>query len=102
VEAVKGLERFRTHFEEYAGRYVQIGGVASLLVSEEQGLDFRAIRDLDIVLCVEALDDSFMQALWDFIRQSGYAQKDVAYSRQASQAATLHSVSPPSAERNDT
>lgn len=77
MEAVKGLERFRRHFEEFADKYVLIGGVASLLVSEEQGLDFRATKDLDIVLCVEALDDSFLAAFWDFIRQGGYMEREI-------------------------
>jgi hypothetical protein len=39
---------------------------------EEVGLEFRATKDLDIVLCVEALDKDFVEAFWDFIRKGKY------------------------------
>jgi hypothetical protein len=39
---------------------------------EDAGLDFRATKDLDIVLCIEALDSAFVQAFWEFIRLGGY------------------------------
>lgn len=54
---VKGLELFKNHFRSYADRYILIGGTACDLAMREAGLDFRATKDLDIVLCVEALDD---------------------------------------------
>jgi len=36
------------------------------------GLDFRATKDLDIVLCIEALDRSFVTAFWEFIHAGRY------------------------------
>jgi hypothetical protein len=36
------------------------------------GLAFRATKDLDIVLYVEALDAEFVRAFWDFVRGGGY------------------------------
>ena len=36
------------------------------------GLAFRATKDLDIVLYVEALDNAFVQAFWEFVRAGGY------------------------------
>lgn len=42
---------------------------------EEVGLPFRATRDFDIVLCVEALNTDFVIRFWDFIRQGGYKIK---------------------------
>jgi hypothetical protein len=39
---------------------------------EEAGLPFRATRDLDIVLCVEALDAEFVNAFWVFIKTGKY------------------------------
>ena len=39
---------------------------------EEAGLDFRATKDLDIVLHVEALTPAFGQAFWDFVQAGGY------------------------------
>jgi hypothetical protein len=39
---------------------------------EEAGLDFRATKDLDIVLCIEAVDQNFAQAFWQFIKAGRY------------------------------
>lgn len=70
---VKGLDRFREHFESYKDRYVLIGGVATWLALDEAGLAARATRDLDIVLCIEALDAEFAEHFWAFIRDGEYA-----------------------------
>jgi hypothetical protein len=72
---VNGLDRFRTHFAAYSDRYVLIGGTASSLAMEELGERFRATKDLDIVLCVEALDREFAQAFWDFIKLGDYENR---------------------------
>lgn len=69
---VRGIERFKTHFAPFADRYVLIGGTACSLVMEDVGLEFRATKDLDIVLCVEALDSDFVTAFWEFIREGKY------------------------------
>ena len=39
---------------------------------EEAGLDFRATKDLDIVLCIEALNSEFVKAFWEFIKMGKY------------------------------
>lgn len=36
------------------------------------GLEFRATKDLDIVLRVEAVDAAFVRAFWIFVRAGGY------------------------------
>ncbi len=69
---VRGLDVFARFFADDASRYVLIGGVATHLVLGEAGLAARATKDLDIVLCVEALDAEFGAKLWDFIRLGGY------------------------------
>jgi hypothetical protein len=69
---VKGLEVFYHHFRNYANRYMLIGGAACDLLMENAGLEFRATKDLDIVLCIETLDVEFTRAFWDFIRAGGY------------------------------
>lgn len=56
---VKGLGLFRQHFADCANQYVLIGGTAATLAMEGAGLDFRATKDLDIVLHIEALTASF-------------------------------------------
>ena len=40
------------------------------------GLEFRATKDLDIVLCVEALDATFVTAFWTFVDSGGYVSDD--------------------------
>lgn len=49
-----------------------IGGAAADLVMNEAGVEFRATKDLDIVLCLEALDTTFAEVFWEFIKAGGY------------------------------
>ena len=72
---VKGLDRFKEHFAGYSDRYVLIGGTASSLSMEELGGEFRATKDLDLVLCVESLDREFAEAFWEFIRLGAYENR---------------------------
>lgn len=72
---VKGLDTFRAAFAGYVDRYVLIGGVAASLTLEEAGITFRATRDLDIVLIIEALDDVFGAEFWEFVRLGGYTER---------------------------
>ncbi len=69
---VKGLDVFRKHFKDFQESYVLIGGVACYLTMEEAGVDFRATKDLDIVLCAEALDSAFIAHFWEFVKAGGY------------------------------
>lgn len=69
---VVGVERFREHFAGHDHQYVLIGGAACELLMDDAGLDFRATKDLDIVLIVEALDLSFAERFWAFIESGGY------------------------------
>lgn len=72
---VKGIDQFRAHFESFNDRYVLIGGTACYLAMKDVGLDFRVTKDLDIVLCVEALDAEFVRVFWDFIKKGGYSNR---------------------------
>ena len=69
---VKGLERFREHFAEFADRYLIIGGTACDLALTAAGLEFRATKDIDIVLCLETVDAEFGRAFWSFVTRGGY------------------------------
>lgn len=69
---VTGVARFRAHFEGHDSQYVLIGGAACELLMDEAGLDFRATKDLDIVLIVEALDAAFSDRFWAFVEEGGY------------------------------
>ncbi|WP_137162194.1 hypothetical protein [Pseudomonas asiatica] len=70
--SVKGLDVFGKHFRDFRDRYVLIGGVASALAMEDAGESFRATKDLDIVLVIEALDSIFVSRFWEFIHAGGY------------------------------
>lgn len=70
---VKGLDVFREWFADYPDQYMLIGGTAATLTMEEAGLDFRATKDLDVVLHVEALTPAFGDTFWRFIEAGGYA-----------------------------
>lgn len=69
---VKGLDLFRQHFQAVNNQYVLIGGSAATAAMEEAGLDFRATKDLDIVLHIEALSPAFGTAFWTFVERGGY------------------------------
>lgn len=69
---ITGLDKFREHFADFHQHYALIGGVASSIVLEEAGIDFRQTKDFDIVLCVEALDRNFAESFWEFVRLAGY------------------------------
>jgi hypothetical protein len=72
---VRGLEKFKKHFANNKHQYVLIGGTASNLVMEELGANFRATKDLDIVLCIEAMDTEFAKAIWEFVKEGGYENR---------------------------
>lgn len=69
---VTGVDRFRDHFVGHEHQYVLIGGAACELIMDEVGLDFRATKDLDIVLIVEALDSAFAKRFWAFVEAGDY------------------------------
>ena len=69
---LKGLDVFREHFAAVNDQYVLIGGTAATVAMGEVGLDFRATKDLDIVLHIEALSPVFGIAFWTFVERGGY------------------------------
>lgn len=72
---VKGLDTFRKYFEDYESQYVLIGGAACDIVFESNDTTFRATRDLDMVLIVEALTPEFGEKFWEFIQEGKYRNK---------------------------
>jgi hypothetical protein len=73
---VHGLERFREYFKDCTSQYVFIGGTACDILMDELGAPFRATKDLDVVLIVEALDKSFGVYFWNFIEDGGYEYRE--------------------------
>ncbi len=69
---VRGLDLFRQAFADHASQFVLIGGTAATLAMEGAGLGFRATKDLDVVLHIEAIDASFGTTFWRFIDSGRY------------------------------
>lgn len=79
---IKGLDKFRAHFEQDRDAFVLIGGVACHEWLASQGLPFRVTKDIDLVLIVEALDQSFVKRLWAFIEAGNYEIRKKAGNRE--------------------
>src|ERR1700722_14035565 len=75
---VKGLDVFQEHFAAHSDQFILIGGTAATLVMEQAGLDFRATKDLDIVLHIEALTPAFGTTFWTFIETGGYEIREAS------------------------
>ncbi len=67
-----GLDKFAAHFAGLQDRYILIGGAAAWLVLDDAGIEPRATKDLDIVLCLEVLDPDFGTVFWEFIKAGEY------------------------------
>lgn len=67
-----GIDAFKAHFAGTEGQYVLIGGAASHVLMDAASLRFRSTQDLDIVLCVEAIDAEFGRRFWSFVEAGGY------------------------------
>ena len=72
---VEGLELFRDRFSQHSDQYTLIGGAACEIVLDQAGIPFRATKDLDVVLSVEALSDDFVAEFWRFVNDGGYEHK---------------------------
>lgn len=75
---VKGLDIFRRHFDGNADQFILIGGTAATLAMEGAGLEFRATKDLDIVLHIEALKPAFGSLFWEFVERGGYEIREAS------------------------
>lgn len=69
---VAGIDKFREHFAGHEEQYALIGGTACDLLFANAGIDFRATRDFDMVLCVEVVDQTFAAAFAAFLESGGY------------------------------
>ena len=50
---VTGIESFREKFRDFSDCYTVIGGAACDILMEEADLDFRATKDIDLILILE-------------------------------------------------
>jgi hypothetical protein len=75
---IRGLDRFREHFADHRKAFVLIGGVACHEWLSTLGLEFRATKDVDVVLVVEALDQGFVKRFWEFVEAGKYQVREKA------------------------
>lgn len=73
---VTGIDRFREWFRGYEDQYAIIGGTACDLLMSEDGMDFRATKDIDLVLIVEAITPDFGRQFWQFVKAAGYEYRN--------------------------
>lgn len=69
---VAGLDTFRTFFADHTDAYVLIGGAACDILFDRAGLDFRATKDLDMVICVEVVKPELATQFAAFLEKGGY------------------------------
>lgn len=69
---VTGINTFKEYFAGYENQYVLIGGAACDIIFSNNNASFRATRDLDMVLIVEALTSEFAEHFWNFIADAEY------------------------------
>lgn len=69
---IPGLNNFSKYFKNFNDQYVLIGGTACSILYDDVGLDFRATKDLDIVLIVEALTPAFGEKFWQYVNAGQY------------------------------
>ena len=75
---VNGLEKFKEWFKDSKEQYVIIGGTACDILMEEAGLEFRATKDIDLVIIIEALTPDFCKKLWQFIEEGCYEHRNAS------------------------
>ena len=72
---VRGIESFKEWFKGYENQYVIIGGTACDLLMSDSGLEFRATKDIDLVLIIEQVDAQFASRFWEYVVTAGYEHR---------------------------
>ncbi|MBK7868182.1 MAG: hypothetical protein IPJ75_15025 [Ignavibacteriales bacterium] len=68
---VKGLDKFKDYFSDYAQHYTISGGTACFW-NLRQRTRFRATQDIDILIILENYDINFNRHLWKFFKDGKY------------------------------
>lgn len=69
---VTGIDSFKEWFKGNEEQYAIIGGTACDILMTEEGLEFRATKDIDLVLIIEAVDAEFGRKFWEYVKRAGY------------------------------
>lgn len=70
-----GLEFLSDYMKDYQSEYILIGGNACALNFNNEGVEFRATVDLDIVLIIESTGDEFFRRLINYLVDNDYEGK---------------------------
>ena len=73
---VRGVDKFKEYFKNFTGQYTFIGGTACDIIMGNLGEDFRATKDLDMVLILEELNEEFSNHFIRFVEDGGYEHID--------------------------
>ncbi len=69
---VVGMESFKKAFAGYEDCYTVIGGTACDILMNEADLEFRATKDVDMILLIENRFEEFAEIFWEYIKEAGY------------------------------
>lgn len=69
---VSGFDSFKEKFKGYEDCYTIIGGTACDILMNEAGLNFRATKDIDMILLIEERFAEFAATFWSYIKDGGY------------------------------
>ncbi|MBK5262786.1 MAG: hypothetical protein JJE17_09495, partial [Peptostreptococcaceae bacterium] len=75
---VKGFDSFKKWFSGCDEHYVIIGGTACELLLNEEDQDFRATKDIDMVLILEAMTTELCSHFWQYIQSGEYVHRNKA------------------------
>ena len=73
---VKGIDKFREFFADFAENYIVIGGTACEIYEEQYAQIPRATKDIDMILIVEALSADFVAQFWEFVKAANYDERN--------------------------
>ena len=72
TELKNNLMSFRETFREYTDFYTVIGGTACMILMDEASRDFRATKDVDMILIMEDGGKEFCKTFWEYILRGKY------------------------------
>lgn len=70
--AVIGIHEFARYFEGYEECYTIIGGAACEILMSQTPVDFRATKDIDMIILFEDKFKEFAELFWNYIKEGGY------------------------------
>ena len=70
--AVIGIESFKAKFHDYSDCYTVIGGTACDILMAAEDFDFRATKDIDMIILLEDRYQEFAKVFWEYIKEGGY------------------------------